>query len=93
MEKKQKDQVVKKVAHVLAKSMYKAVAKALHDRGEAKEVVDDILDPNYTAEVDPDKVPSKRKINIMNKTDEDKCLKFNKGIDVLKLFLNKKKAK
>jgi len=80
---------------ILAKSMYKAVKKALgsqslkDSKGKArantgKEIVDDLLDSNYLAE-SKEKVPPRRTAN-MNKS---------KGLDKLKKFKDdiKKKKK
>ena len=56
------------MAAKLFKSMYKAVKKALNNKkDDVKEVVEDILDPNYVAEVDPDKIPLKDNISVINK--------------------------
>lgn len=73
---------------ILAKSMYKAVKKALGSQNlkdskakarfqTGKDVVDDLLDPNYLAEA-KEKVPPRRTAN-MNKS---------KGLDKLKKFKN-----
>jgi len=81
------------IAEKLSKSMYKAVKKALNNKkDDAKKIVEDILDPNYVAEVDPDEVPS-GKTSAINKKEKDKLLKIRKenGLYRLKLFLEKKK--
>lgn len=83
MEKKD----IEHIANTLSKSMYKAVIKAIHERGEAKEVVEDVLDSNDVAQVDPDKIPSGKKIHIVNKSESDKPLK---SVDKLRLFLSRK---
>jgi len=77
----------------LAKSMYKAVKNYLETKDDAKEIVDDILDDNFIAEVDPDEVASGKKVNILEKN-EDNLLnrgkKKDKGVDKLKKFLKRK---
>ena len=78
---------IEEIATKLSKSMYKAVIKAIHDKEEAKEIVEDILDPDYEAEVDPDKIPSGRKVNVVNKSEKNKSLK---SLDRLRVFLNRK---
>lgn len=78
------DEVAKKIA----KSMYKMVLKNIKKNKKAtNKVVQDILDENYIAEVDPDEIPGEKtkvlyKSNYM-KSDE-------KGLGKLKKFLNKK---
>ena len=74
----------------LKKSLAKAVRKALAKgpKSVAEEVVRDILDPNYTAEIDPDKVPASGKTNVVNKS---KCAKSQeKGVSKLKKFMKRK---
>ena len=76
---------------IIAKSMYKAVKKALYsgltsetskkaNRKEKKDVISDLMDSNYIAEA-KESVPPRR-ISNMNKTSE-------KGIDKLKKFVKK----
>ena len=75
----------------LKKALYKAVIKHLKDHGKkdiADEVIRDVLDPNYVAEIDPDKVPTGQKENIVNKSKGAKSQ--NKGISKLKKFMKKK---
>ena len=75
----------------LKKALYKAVIKHLKDHGKrdvADEVIRDVLDPNYTAQVDPDKVPTGQKQNIVNKSKVAKSQA--KGISKLKKFMKKK---
>lgn len=66
----------------LVKAMYKAVLKKMKSnyKDVAEEIVDDVLDPNDEAQVDPDKIPVK-KPKVMNKA---------KGIDKLKKFQKSK---
>jgi len=44
----------------LVKSVYKSVLNSMKQKKDAQKVVEDILDPNYTAEVDPDSIPPKK---------------------------------
>lgn len=75
----------------LAKAIYKAVMKkvkkAKHYKDDAKEVVADILDSNYEAQADPDKIPS-AKTSVVNKSELPKS---EKGLDKLKKFQKSKK--
>lgn len=74
----------------LKKALYKAVQKVLQKgpKNVTQEVVRDVLDPNYSAQVDPDKVPSGGKTGVVNKS---KCAKSqDKGIVKLKKFMKKK---
>ena len=75
----------KELIRVLCKSIIEKLEKANY-RDDAKEVVNDILDPNYVAEVDPDEVPPKR-AKIMNKS------KKEKGVKKLKSFKEKQDKK
>ena len=57
----------------MVKAIYKSILKNIKEssyRSDAQAVVADILDPNSVAQVDPDKIPSK-KANIMNKAKGD----------------------
>lgn len=45
-------------AAILSKSMYKSVLKQV--KRKAKAIADDINDPNYVAEVDPNELPPKK---------------------------------
>ena len=53
----------------LSKSMYKAVRRYLNDKDDAQDIVNDILDDNFEAEVDPDEVKDGKKVNITNKNE------------------------
>lgn len=93
---KQKFYTQEQVAENIAKSMYKACAKVFKSKGSrktAEEVVQDVLDPNYVAEIDPDKIPTKKKTKVMWKS---KCAKSKdkkeKGVKKLKDFIDNKKA-
>ena len=84
---KKTDKIYKETEMVdkLSKSMYKAVKKAINNtRNDASKVVADILDPDYEAEVDPDEIPSNRKINVINKNESNGK---KTGLDKLKAFL------
>ena len=72
------------MAEKLAKSLYKMVEKSLSDR-KAKTVVQDVLDANSEAEVDPDAIPTE-KPSVLWKKDKEK-----KGVNKLKSFVNDKK--
>jgi len=71
---------------ILVKSIYKAVLKKYKESSsyteEAQEVVADILDPNYEAEIDPNKIPPRRE-SVMNKN--------LSSVDRLRDFVNGKK--
>jgi hypothetical protein len=64
-----------KVIKKMAKSMHKAFCKAFHydkkskDRKKGKDVVSDILDPNYQAEANPADVPARR-TGVMYKSED-----------------------
>jgi len=73
----------------LAKSMYKAVQARLNQKDDVKEIVDDILDPNMEAEVDPDEVESNKRVNITRKS-EHKHSKSHKGVHKLKKYIKRK---
>jgi len=71
----------------LVKAIYKTIQKKMknrHYKDDAQEIIRDVLDPNYVAEVDPDEVPA-GKTNITMKSD--------KGVDKLKKFQKSKKSK
>lgn len=74
----------------LKKALYKAILKSIKEgkKDLAAEIVRDVLDPNYVAEVDPDKVPSKEKTNVVNKSKSAKS--HEKGVIKLKRFVKKK---
>lgn len=72
------------------KAIYKAILKSLKagKKPIAEEIIRDILDPNYDAQVDPDKIPANQKENIVNKSKSVKS--HEKGIHKLKKFVKKK---
>lgn len=74
----------------LKKALYKAVLKAIRNGKKpiTQEIIRDILDPNYTAEVDPDKISPSEKENIVNKSKSMKTQE--KGVSKLKKFIKKK---
>ena len=74
----------------LKKALYKAILKSLKSgkKDIAQEIVRDVLDGNYVAEVDPDKVPASQKENIVNKSKSAKT--HEKGVSKLKKFVKKK---
>lgn len=74
----------------LEKALYKVVKAALEKggRGLAQEVIRDVLDRNYTAQVDPDKIPSASKEGVVNKSKSAKTQE--KGVSKLKKFMQKK---
>ena len=76
----------------LKKSLHKSVLKYLKSehKGTASEIVRDVLDPNYHAEVDPDKIPTHQKESVINKSGNTKQ---NKGVKKLKEFIKNKKTK
>jgi len=71
------------VDKILSKAMYKMMEKAIA-KGK-KTVIEDVLDDNYEAEVDPDKVPTS-KPDILWKKQQNK-----KGINKLKSFVKGRK--
>jgi hypothetical protein len=52
----------KKILVKMAKSMHKAIAKALHynESRKGKDVVSDVIDPNFKPEADSSKIPPRR---------------------------------
>ena len=74
----------------LKKALYKAILKSLKagKKGIAEQIVRDVLDPNYVAEVDPDKIPASQKENIVNKSKSVKSQE--KGVSKLRKFIKKK---
>ena len=56
------DERDKEILKKIAKSMHKAFCKAFHysKKGKGKDVVSDVLDPDYEAEADPAQVPVRR---------------------------------
>lgn len=74
----------------LKKAIYKTILKSLEKgpKNVAQEVVRDVLDPNYTAEVDPDNIPASGKTSVMNKSKSAKSQV--KGVVKLKKFIKKR---
>ena len=74
----------------LEKALYKVVKVALEKGGKsvAQQVVRDVLDANYSAQVDPDKIPSSGKESVVNKANPAKT--HEKGVSKLKKFMAKK---
>ena len=73
---KEKKYTALEVAEEIKKSLYKCLAKNLSEKKRAKtkdNIVADIKDPNYTAEVDPRKIPS-AKTNVLWKKQPSKGL-------------------
>jgi len=71
------------VARELKKAIYKTILKNIKNKQLSQEIVDDILDPDDEASVDPNQIPAqKRHVMYKNKT---------KGIKKLKKFINKRK--
>lgn len=79
-----KEERHKEIAEKLAKSLYKMVEKSIKSK-QAKTVVQDVLDSNSEAEVDPDAIPTS-KPSVLWKKDDKK-----KGVNKLKSFVNSKK--
>ena len=75
----------------LKKALYKAILKSIKSgkKDVAQEIVRDILDPNYTTAVDPDKIPAPQKENIVNKSKSAETQE--KGVKKLKKFMKKKR--
>lgn len=75
----------------IKKAIYKAILKSLKSAKKpiAEEIIRDILDPNYQAQVDPDKIPANQKENIVNKSKSTKL--HEKGVEKLKKFIKKKR--
>ena len=74
----------------MKKALYKEVKKAIEKNGKntAQEVIRDVLDANYTAQVDPDKIPASSRVSVVNKSKSVKSQE--KGVSKLKKFLKKK---
>jgi predicted YcjX-like family ATPase len=74
----------------LKKALYKAILKSLKNgkKDIAQEVVRDVLDNNYTAQVDPDKIPATQRENVVNKSKSAETQE--KGVFKLKKFMKKK---
>ena len=82
--KKEKISINEEKIKDLAKSIYKKIIKTLQDKANKQntdEIIDDIADTNYVAEVDQTKIPPKK----------EQVLWKNK--DKLKNFLNNRKLK
>lgn len=77
----------------LKKALYKAILKSLKSgkKDVANEIVRDVLDGNYVAEVDPDKVPVSQKVSVVNKSKSSESQ--DKGVSKLKKFMKKKVKK
>lgn len=87
---------MEEAAEQIAKSIYKSILKSIRRRNakHTSKVVQDILDPNYIAEVDPDEVPSKKDKVLYKNKKADKCMKIKeKGTQKLQKFMKKKKKK
>lgn len=73
------------VATELKKSLYKMVKKALNSKDsykeEAQAVVEDVLDPNYRADVNPSKIPSSKDGVLWKSKGVKKLKKFKKDLD------------
>lgn len=92
---KNKEYDMKEVVEILHKSIYKAILKSFRGKQQKdrlKDVVDDIADPNYIAEVSPHKIPPKRD-KVLYKGCGLKKEANEKGVKKLKSFLNKKVKK
>jgi hypothetical protein len=52
----------KQILKKIAKSMHKALCKAFHyaKKNKGKDVISDVVDPDYVAEADPSSVPVRR---------------------------------
>ena len=74
----------------LKKAIYKTILASLEKgpKSVAQAVVRDVLDPNYTAQVDPDNIPASGKTSVVNKSKSAKSLV--KGVVKLKKFMKKK---
>jgi hypothetical protein len=74
----------------LKKSIYKSILKSIKEgkKDVASEIIRDVLDPNYIAEVDPDKVPGSQKQSVVNKSKSSESQE--KGVKKLKKFISKK---
>jgi len=82
---------LKEAADQIAKSIYKSILKTLKRRSEkqaANKVVNDVLDNNNVAQVDPDEIPS-RKDRVLYKGSKHLKLK-RKGVKKLKKFMDRK---
>ena len=71
------------VGHMLLKSLYKMVKKALDSKvkEESQKIVQDIVDPNYVAEINPTEVPEAKQKVLWKKKDKgiEKLKKFKQG--------------
>jgi hypothetical protein len=81
---KKKEFTPQEVAEELRKSLYKMVSKSIRksnkDKASAQKIVEDILDPNYVAEVNPEEVPDEKDGVLWKKKNSiDKLKKFKKN--------------
>ena len=77
----------------LVKAVYKAILKSLRSKkrkDQTDEIIDDILDPNYIAQVDPDELPNK-KDKVLYKKDDKSLKSREKGVTKLKRMCKKVK--
>lgn len=81
-----KDNISKKELEDLIKSIYKAVWKSISqhkkNKKDTQEIIQDILDPNYVAEVNPKDIPPSKSGVLYKKNKE-------KGVKKLKKYLKK----
>ncbi len=78
----------------LVKAIYKSILKTLKnkkDKEETDRIVEDILDPNYVAQVDPDGLPTKTD-KVMWKKDSKSSKSQEKGVSKLKRMCKKKRV-
>jgi len=90
-EKQGKTYNQKEAAQTIAKSIYKTMLKSIRNKKNkavAREIIEDIEDDNYVAQVDPSRIPATRpKVLYKGNKDSKKC---NNGVAKLKNFLNKR---
>ena len=82
----QKDYNAQEVAFEIKKALYKSILKSLKNKrfkNTAKDVVEDVLDRDDDAEINPANIPHEKE-NVVMKN------KVRKGIDKLKRFIKKK---
>jgi hypothetical protein len=83
-------------AERICKAVYKSMVKSLKDKKtkeNTQEIVEDVLDPNFVAEVDPDEIPSEKEKVMWKKDGKSAKSKSKKGIDKLKKFVTQKTCK
>jgi len=85
--KKQTNKDTQPIEKSIHKSVLKTIEKA-NPKTTTQEVVRDVLDRNYVAQVDPDKLPTRGKTNVINKAKSSEL--HEKGVKKLKKFLKKK---